>query len=107
MHGCFEHSKLCLRAGGVSQGKCGDEYLGFVLEFLVLSSFFIVPFKTNACASQSAVSFVSTRCKRKMKVSCTDARFVLSCCRGNLMAGGLPRGGHPSPGESKCELSTS
>lgn len=46
------------------------------------SSFFIALF--NVCACQSAMFFVSICCRRRMKVSPTEARFVLSSCRGNL-----------------------
>lgn len=84
VHSCSECNELCLRAVGVSWGKWGHEFLGFILVFFVLCSFFIAVFKTNARACQPAMFFLSTHCSRKMKVSHTEARFVLSCCRGNL-----------------------
>lgn len=34
MHSCSECNKLCLRAVGVSWGKWGHEYLGFIFLFL-------------------------------------------------------------------------
>lgn len=58
------------------RGQVGGEYLVFVLIFLILSSFFITLFKTNVCACQPAMCFVSTCCRGKMRLCSTEVRFV-------------------------------
>lgn len=86
----------------VFHGESGETSIWGLFWFFFHPVFSLHSLKLTRVLVNLQCFFVSTCCRRRMKVSPSEAGFVLSCCRGDLNSlEGCPEEGTPHLGKTR------